>query len=145
MTQNLLLIKKTEVKEFEFIKFASIFGMPLKGIVEFKKHKNGTIVNLRFEHPMPIVLLREKVGVIGVEAHINRILQENLETFKKLSEGELKFSEEKFDTERAWKELNEMKDAVYNSGWIADETEESFFDVDDLGGEPTEYEMFGDE
>lgn len=145
MTQNLLLMKKTEVKESEYIKFASIFGMPLKGIVEFKKHENGTIVNLRFEHPMPIVLLREKVGVIGVEAHINRILQENLETFKKLSEGKLKFSEEKFDTERAWKELNEMKDAVYNSGWIADETEKSLFDFDDLVCEPTEYELFGDE
>eukprot|EP00210_Caulerpa_lentillifera_P001033 g996.t1 len=145
VTQNLIRMKKIEVKESEFIKFASVYGMPLKGIVEFNARENGTVVNLRFEHPMPQVLVREKVGVLGVESHMNRILQENLETFKKLSEGELEFSEEKYDIERAQKELNELKDAFLNSGWLSEGFKESPYDMSDLGHELTDYEFFGDE
>lgn len=141
--QIMLYLTKTEIKENEFIKFKGTIGMPLGGIVEFEDTEDGqTRVKFRFEHAMPKCLQQVKVGVYGVENHMKTILEQNMATFKMLVEGDLEFSQEKYDKQRALKEVYDMRDAYYRSGWISTEKEYQPSDPEEFAREIGEYEMF---
>jgi hypothetical protein len=50
------------------------------GVVEFSEQEDGqTLVELKFDHPMPDLLLQLHIGPWGVQNHMEQILKENLE------------------------------------------------------------------
>ena len=129
--QMLIELHKTEIQTPSFIRFESMSGMPLSGIVEFEEvDAEHTRVKLRFEHAMPSQLRMVSVGRVGVENHMKTILEQNLATFKMLAEGDLEFSDEKYDQARVWREIEEMREAYEQSEWMS--TNEEPFELTDL-------------
>ena len=52
----------------------------LAGVVEFTEQEDGqTQVELKFDHPVPDLLLQMQIGPWGVQNHMEQILSENLE------------------------------------------------------------------
>ena len=126
----LIELHKTEIQAPSFIRFESMNGMPLGGIVEFEEvESERTRVKLRFENAMPTQLRMVSVGRLGVENHMKMILEQNLATFKMLAEGDLEFSEEKYDQARVWREMEEMREAYEQSEWMS--TNEEPFEMTD--------------
>ncbi|GMH35719.1 hypothetical protein BSKO_03587 [Bryopsis sp. KO-2023] len=78
---------KEEVVANKHIKFGSIEGMPMKGIVEFAEVEGGTEVFFRFENCLPRQYVEFNIGHIAVITNVNDILKENMEQFKLLAEG----------------------------------------------------------
>ncbi|CAD7696318.1 unnamed protein product [Ostreobium quekettii] len=83
------ILEKEEVVENKVIKFKSLWGMPLKGLVEFREQDGGTYVELRFEHLMPVLFKEYKIGVMAVESDMKKILSENMVVLKDILEGRL--------------------------------------------------------
>lgn len=80
------LVRKTEVKENEFILFESTWGMPLEGFVKFESVGSKTNVSFHFQCQLPLILVELKVGVLGVFNSLRGIFADNLAEFKRLAE-----------------------------------------------------------
>lgn len=80
----------------------------LAGVVEFAEAGGGTEISLRFEHCIPIVYVNYNIGHIVINRHITDILNENLQVFKKLAEGDIQPQGEKEFTSEEREELLTM-------------------------------------
>lgn len=75
-------------ESYRSISFNSVYGMPLKGQVEFIEQSNGTTaVRFYFTHPVPNLLVQLQIGPFGVETDMMQILRENFIAFRTQAEA----------------------------------------------------------